>query len=240
MRELVDAGRLDPGESTGLLEHYDQLQEAVDAATTHAVRWRTRSGVILGDFVNALADHAKYVYAVGSRDIAALQYRLTELAHTGRLDVEAHKRLRWDHCLRMWEALYHGTTSAVRDERTWDGMWDWSDNTYHDARQVMMQARVKGREILDRKWPYSEGICGDGPVQEILVPLDHALLNSGPSSDASLNRILKFGPLPARSTPVTTASCIRLREQARRGPVGRPWLRISWAPMSLRCSPGRR
>jgi hypothetical protein len=164
MTELGDAGRLDPGESTGLLEHYDQLQEAVDAATTHAVRWPTGSGVTVADFVNDLADHAKYVYAVGSRDIAALQYRLAELAHTGRLDFEAHKRLQWDdHCLGMWELLC-GTLYAVRDERNWHG--DWSDDTYSDGRQVMMQARVKGWEILERDWPYNEGMSADGAINE--------------------------------------------------------------------------
>ena len=50
----------------------------------------------------------------------------------------------------MWETLYHGTTPAVRDERTWDGGWDWADNTPSDGRQVMAQVRVKNWQILDR------------------------------------------------------------------------------------------
>jgi hypothetical protein len=118
---LVDAGKLDPGERTGLLEHYRHLQEAVDAATADALMWHPVAGVHdftdsrgrIPDFVHRLADHAKYVYAVGTRDIAGLQYRLAELAHTGRLDFEVHKRLQWDHCLAMWKTLYYGTTSAV-------------------------------------------------------------------------------------------------------------------------------
>jgi hypothetical protein len=63
--------------------------------------------------------------------------------------------LQWNHCVPMWETLYHGTTSAVRDERTWDGGWDWADNTYSDGRQVMAQVRVKNWQILDRDWPYN-------------------------------------------------------------------------------------
>ncbi|MGO9285722.1 MAG: hypothetical protein ACLP75_22830 [Mycobacterium sp.] len=171
---LVDAGKLDPGERTGLLEQYRHLQEAVDAATADALKWHPVAGVHdftdsrgrIPDFVHRLADHAKYVYAVGSRDIAAMQYRLAELAHTGRLDPEVHRGLQWNHCLPMWETLYHGTTSAVRDERTWDGGWDWADNTYSDGRQVMAQVRVKNWQILDRDWPYNGEMCGDGPIQE--------------------------------------------------------------------------
>ena len=171
---LVDAGKLDPGERTGLLEHYRHLQEAVDAATADALKWHPVAGVHdftdsrgrIPDFVHRLADHAKYVYAVGSRDIAALQYCLAELAGTGRLDHEVHRHLQWGHCLGMWECLYHGTTCAVRDERTWDGGWDWADNTYSDGRQVMAQVRVKNWQILDRDWPYNGEMCGDGPIQE--------------------------------------------------------------------------
>ena len=66
----------------------------------------------------------------------------------------------------MWETLYHGTTCAVRDDRTWDGAWDWSDNTYSDGRQVMAQVRVNNWQKLDCNWPYNEFLCGDGPIQE--------------------------------------------------------------------------
>ena len=120
----------------------------------------------LPDFVHRLADHAKYVYAVGTRDIAALQYQLAELAGTGRIDHKEQNDLQWRHCLPMWETLYHGTTCAVRDDRTWDGAWDWSDNTYSDGRQVMAQVRVNNWQKLDCNWPYNEFLCGDGPIQE--------------------------------------------------------------------------
>ena len=165
---LVEAGKLDPGERAGLLEHYRDLEKAVDDATAVVLRWDATGFDVydITDDVHLIADHAKYVYADGSRDIAAMQYRLAELAHTGRLDFEVHKRLQWNHCLPMWETLYHGTLSAVHDERTWDGGWAWSDNTYSDGRQVMAQVRVKNWQELDRNWPYDGEMCGDGPIQE--------------------------------------------------------------------------
>lgn len=170
----VEAGKLDQGERICLLEHYGRLQEAVDAATADALNWEPASGIreftdgrgYYPDGVHRIADHAKYVYAVGTRDMATLQYRLSELAHTGRLDLEVHRDLQWKHCLPMWETLYRGTTSAVRDERTWDGGWQWSDNTYSDGRQVMTQIRLKNWQELEYNWPCKEGVCGDGPIQE--------------------------------------------------------------------------
>jgi hypothetical protein len=166
--ELADAGKLDRAAEVGLLEHYRDLENAVDDATALVLRWDATDFDVydITDDVHLIADHAKYVYAVGSRDIAALQYRLAELAHTGRLDFDVHKRLQWDHCLGIWETLYYGTTSAVRDERTWDGGWDWADNTYSDGRQVMAQVRVKNWYQLTCNWPYNGEMCGDGPIQE--------------------------------------------------------------------------
>jgi len=54
----------------------------------------------------------------------------------------------------------------VRDDRTWDGGWDWADNTHSDGRQVMAPVRVKNWYQLDCTWPYNEFLCGDGPIQE--------------------------------------------------------------------------
>ena len=172
--ELVGAGGLNPAERQNLSEHYRDLQTAVEAAIVEAPKGDPGSrandywpeGIWNSRAINRFADHAKYVYAVGSRDIAALQYRLSELAHTGRLDPAAHQSLQWDHCLPMWQTLYFCTTCAVRDERSWDGAWDWYDNTYSDGRQVMMQARVKNWVKVERNWPYNGGMSGDGPIQE--------------------------------------------------------------------------
>ena len=166
---LPNAGKLDPSASEGLLGHYRELEKVVDAALTYTLSCPTATLDSRGripDYVHRLADHAKYVYAIGTRDIAAMQYKLAELAGTGRLDHEVQNGLQWDHCLPMWETLYDGTTCAVRDDRTWDGGWDWSNNTYSDGRQVMAQARVKNWSQLVRNWPYNEFLCGDGPIRE--------------------------------------------------------------------------
>lgn len=172
--ELVAAGKLDRTEQQSLSEHYRDLQNAVEAAVLDAPE--SDPGTRANDYwddgdwnrdaVHRFADHAKFVFAVGNRDIAALQYRLSELAHTGRLDLKEHEHLQWDHCTAMWETLYSGTTSAVRDKRTWDGAWDWYDNVYSDGRQVMVQARMKNWLELERNWPYNEGMSGDGPTLE--------------------------------------------------------------------------
>jgi hypothetical protein len=41
---LIDAGKLDHGERTGLLEHYRHLQDAVDAATADVLKWPPSRG----------------------------------------------------------------------------------------------------------------------------------------------------------------------------------------------------
>jgi hypothetical protein len=171
---LVDAEKLHPGEHQRLLGHYQDLQSAMDAAIMDRPQGRpgdrgddfTGNGAWNRGAIGRFADHAKYVYAVGTRDIASLQFLLAELAHTGRLYFEAHEWLQSEHAYAMWTTLYLGTTSAVRDERTWDGAWDWYDNTYSDGRQVMAQVRLKNWLELDRDFPYNRGICGDGTVLE--------------------------------------------------------------------------
>jgi hypothetical protein len=172
--ELTERGELERREREGLLGHYRDLHVALDAATMAALEWRSGAGhrvtrpgrIDLPAVVHRIADYAKYVYAVGTRDIAGLQFRLAELAHTGRLVFKEHERLQWDHCVPTWEALYIGTLSAVADQSTWDGAWAWYDNTYSDGRQVMVQARMKNWMDLDRDWPYNAGMAGDGPIQE--------------------------------------------------------------------------
>jgi hypothetical protein len=165
--DLAAARDLDPRVRAALVAHYRHLLEAVDAATAATLQWSGtgHSTYDITEHVQHVADHAKYVYAIGSRDIASLQYRLAAYAHVGLLAVEAHERLQWDHCHKMWETLYNGTVCAVRDDRMWDGGWDWCDNTYSDGRQVMSQVRVKNWDALERNLPFA-GIAGDGPCDE--------------------------------------------------------------------------
>ena len=110
----------------------------------------------LPDFVHRLADHAKYVYAVGTRDIAALQYRLAKLAGPGRVGDKEPELPAMEALQPMWETLSRGTTPApVRDDGAPPGTarWDWSDNTYSDRRGATAQVRVDNWQKLDCNWP---------------------------------------------------------------------------------------
>jgi hypothetical protein len=118
--------------------------------------------------VNDLTDLIKYIYAMLSKAIAELQYRLAELAGTGKLDPEANlHELQFGWCLPAYEFLYSNTTAAVRrDHDTSDWDWDTFDNTYSNGLQVMSQIRVEPEETADDQWEFNEHLCGDGPVQD--------------------------------------------------------------------------
>lgn len=192
--DLVAAGELAPSERLSLQGHYRELVDAIDVATEATLRWRA-SGVppgVITEQAHHIADHAKYVYVVGSRDIAAMQYWLAELAHTGRLTHCANERLQWGHCCKFWDSLYLGTVCAVRDERTWDGGWDWSDNTFSDGRQIMSQVRVNNWHAVDHEWPHNAYLAGDGPIQEHPVG---SVCSIAPVVDPEPDRVQRHVPL---------------------------------------------
>jgi hypothetical protein len=115
--------------------------------------------------VNDIADRAKHGYALGTRLLASVQYRLATLALTGRLEPDESMRLQ--HVLAdIWSALYLGTTYAVRDEDTDDDTWDEADNTYSDGRTVMVQTRIEPWEDSDFSCKHNRFLCGDGAVNE--------------------------------------------------------------------------
>src|SRR5689334_6393213 len=131
--ELARGGKLDPKEYMSLWVHYRQLSDAVDEAVKSARAWNDNDSNP-GEHteqVHFIADHAKYVYAVATRDIAALQYKTGDLAYVGKLDDQACHDLQWLHCVPLWDKVYLGTLSVVRSEEQWDCCWDWSGNTYH-------------------------------------------------------------------------------------------------------------
>ncbi|GJO02321.1 hypothetical protein NJB18091_37090 [Mycobacterium marinum] len=87
-----------------------------------------------------VADWAKWCYAHGTARLAALHYRLAELAGTGQLD--ADESLDLQSILNdVSEYLYWGTTSAVRDWST--DTPDWDDGHYSNGGQVMNQKRIE-------------------------------------------------------------------------------------------------
>ena len=62
----------------------------------------------------AVADRAKFAYAAATQLIAETQYRLAELTGTGQVDPDESMALQCN-LFEIWETLYYGTTSAVRD-----------------------------------------------------------------------------------------------------------------------------
>ena len=115
--------------------------------------------------VDDVADRAKHWYANGTQVLAATQYRLAELAGTGRLDAEESMSLQTN-LFYIWEALYAGTLCAVRDEDTDDSTWDKADNTYSDGRPVMIQIRIEPEEASELSWEHNRFMLGDGAVNE--------------------------------------------------------------------------
>lgn len=118
--------------------------------------------------VDDVTDLVKYIYAGLSNAIADLQFKLAELAGTGKLDPQANMDLlQFGWCLPTWEFLYYNTTAGVRREHdTCDWDWDRFDNTYSNGLQVMSRLEVEPYEIADHHWEFNEHLCGDGPIQE--------------------------------------------------------------------------
>lgn len=115
--------------------------------------------------VDDIADRAKHAYAKSTQLLAALQYRLAELAGTGQLDAEESMQLQRT-LFEIWETVYAGTQCAVRDEDTDESTWDETDNTYSDGRPVMIQIRVEPEESAQFHWEHNAFLVGDGAVNE--------------------------------------------------------------------------
>jgi hypothetical protein len=115
--------------------------------------------------VHDIADRAKYGYAIATQELAALQYRLGELAGTGQIHPDESMSLQRG-LARVWESLYWGTLCAIRDEDTDDLAWDEDGNTYSDGRTVMTQIRIEPWETSVLNWVYNRFIFGEGAVNE--------------------------------------------------------------------------
>lgn len=115
--------------------------------------------------IDTIADQAKYRFATATEKLANLQYRLGELAGTGRLDPDESGRLQGA-LVQIWEDLYSGTLGAVRDENTPDCEWDEAANTYSDGSIVRIQIRVEPAEFSDFNWAHNPLTSGDGAVNE--------------------------------------------------------------------------
>ncbi|AGB26287.1 hypothetical protein Mycsm_06128 [Mycobacterium sp. JS623] len=115
--------------------------------------------------VHDIADQAKHGYATGTKLLAETQYRLGELAGTGRLDLDESISMQTQ-LFYIWGALYAGTLCAVRDEDADDCTWDEADNTYSDGRHVRIQIRIEPEAASDFTWEHNRFVLGDGAVAE--------------------------------------------------------------------------
>jgi hypothetical protein len=122
---------------------------------------------VVNPIVDDIADQAKYRYATGTKLLAAMQYRLAELAGTDRLDPDESMSLQ-EVLADIWSALYSGTTYAVRDEDTDESAWDEADNTYSDGRQVVVQIRIEPWETPECHWEHNRFLLDEGSVKEHL------------------------------------------------------------------------
>jgi hypothetical protein len=115
--------------------------------------------------VDNIADRAKHGYAAAMRLLAALQYRLAELAGTGRLDADESMRLQTS-LAQVGEELYLGTLCAERDENTDDRTWDEADNTYSDGRPVKVQIWIEPEAESDFNWEHNRFLLDSGAVND--------------------------------------------------------------------------
>jgi hypothetical protein len=143
--------------------------------------------------VDDIADQAKYRYANGTKLLAATQYRLAELAGSGRLDPDESMSLQ-ENLFHIWQALYAGTLCAVRDDDTDDSSWHETDNTYSDGRQVMIQIRIEPWETPECHWEHNRFLLDEGSVKEhlrgaicFISPInpqdDHQVVDLGDEAD---------------------------------------------------------
>ena len=150
---LASANKLDYTVSKELMDHFDEFRGAIRAAAEVTEKWTPAADSdddTIRPEVYRIADHGKYVYAIGSRDISWMQHRLKQLAYAGRIDIEAHNELQHDLCYDIGEPIYSMTTSNLHDDALWDGGWDWDENRYSDGRQVMIRTQITDwRELFD-------------------------------------------------------------------------------------------
>jgi hypothetical protein len=115
--------------------------------------------------VNHIADQAKHCYEQVTQRLAITQFRLAELAGTGRLDPVESMQLQRN-LFHIWQTLYFGTVCAVRHWNTDDWSEDGADNTYSDGREVKTRARFAPAETAEACWEHSPFLLGLGAVND--------------------------------------------------------------------------
>ena len=145
--------------------------------------------------VNVIADQVKEGYAVATQLLAAVQYRLGELAGTARLDPEESLRLQ-EVLVGIWEVLYAGVLCALHDYGSELTSWDETDNTYSDGRLVTNTIRIEPTEESDDCWRHNGFTIGDGAVGEVFLG-EIASIAPAPMK-FSVGRVVGMDDEPAR------------------------------------------
>jgi hypothetical protein len=101
------------------------------------------------DMRQAIGDQAKEGYHRATQHLAGLHYRLAGMAAAGDLDHRTAMDLQHE-LHEVWQWLYHGTLSAVRDYNTpGDDHWDHDDEHYSDGTSCRTRVRVGPRNHPD-------------------------------------------------------------------------------------------
>ena len=164
--ELVGDGVIDSSDRDVLMAHISTLGDAIGPAVEAVIKW-AGTGEITPE-VHRIADHCKYVYAVGAREISMFQYRLARLAYDGKIAVEAHNELQNQVCDGIGEPISSQILSPLHDRELWDGHWGWDENVYSDGRHVTTKVHVTDWQELFDERPYDPAIerCDDGVIAE--------------------------------------------------------------------------
>lgn len=112
--------------------------------------------------VNDIADRAKYWHARARLRLAAMQYRLAELAGTGRLHSDDMDSLQSELIDIYWD-VHYGTVDAVGDGEVGVDEQE-ANNTYSDGRPVMIQTRIEPEETSDLSWEHNRFMLDDGAI----------------------------------------------------------------------------
>ena len=167
--ELAHDARLNPAEQVSLLTLCTAFQDAVFTAAQITGRWDPNGPDAdqITPEVHRIADHAKYMYAIGSRDVVARNrsWRCWPIParSTSRRTTSCSTT-----CATRWVKRCPSTRHPCTTRTPGMGRLELDDNTYSDGRAVVIQARITGWSELEGSWPRNEGVevSGDGPIND--------------------------------------------------------------------------
>jgi hypothetical protein len=113
-----------------------------------------------------MVDTIKYTYYAAVEQLAEMHYKLAELTGLALLDPDANNGLQ-NTLATLWEILYHGTVSNVRDDDNADDIYFAEfDNTYSDGREILTKIQVESEMESEGAVEFNRFILGDGATDE--------------------------------------------------------------------------